>query len=133
MTACCNSWRPFGRETYGLFSKSTCIQLFDCYPGFFFPGAATIFILNLPSKILVSHTYLSQVAAQLLSAGMIIHAHTILPNSVSSVLVQPWFVVLVIALAVERLSGLALGVATERDWVVLVVYLFFLFLLGNFL
>lgn len=64
---------------------------------------------------------------------MIIHAHTILPNSVSSVLVQPWFVVLVIALAVERLSGLALGVATERDWVVLVVYLFFLFLLGNFL
>ncbi|KAL8459156.1 hypothetical protein ACS0TY_036573 [Phlomoides rotata] len=51
------------------------------------------------------------VAAQLLSAGMIIHAHTIHPNYVSSVLVQPWFVVLVIALAVERLSGLALGLA----------------------
>ncbi|KAL8540846.1 hypothetical protein ACS0TY_002177 [Phlomoides rotata] len=60
-----------------------------------------------------------QVAAQLLSAGMIIHAHTIHPNYVSSVLVQPWFAVLVIALAVERLSGLALGVAMERDWVVL--------------
>lgn len=51
---------------------------------------------------------------------MIIHAHIIQPNSVSSVLLQPWFVVLVIALAIERLSGLALGVAMERDWVVLV-------------
>ncbi|KAK6121071.1 hypothetical protein DH2020_045164 [Rehmannia glutinosa] len=60
-----------------------------------------------------------QVAAQLLSVGMIIHAHNIHPSYVSSVLVQPWFVVLVIALAVERLSGLALGVAMERDWVVL--------------
>ncbi|KAL8523118.1 hypothetical protein ACS0TY_013188 [Phlomoides rotata] len=50
---------------------------------------------------------------------MIIHAHTIHPNYVSSVLVQPWFAVLVIALAVERLSGLALGVAMERDWIVL--------------
>ncbi|KAL0375837.1 UNVERIFIED_CONTAM: Solute carrier family 40 member 3, chloroplastic [Sesamum calycinum] len=52
---------------------------------------------------------LVQVAAQLLSVGMIIHAHVIHPTSVSCVLVQPWFVVLVIALAVERLSGLALG------------------------
>ncbi|KAL8061524.1 hypothetical protein ABFX02_02G091800 [Erythranthe guttata] len=60
-----------------------------------------------------------QGAAQLLSVGMIIHAHTIHPTPVSSVLVQPWFVVLVIALAVERLCGLALGVAMERDWVVL--------------
>ncbi|KAI3445428.1 hypothetical protein Pfo_002093 [Paulownia fortunei] len=60
-----------------------------------------------------------QAAAQLLSVGMIIQAHTVHPAPVSSVLVQPWFVVLVIALAVERLSGLALGVAMERDWVVL--------------
>ncbi|KAL0422104.1 UNVERIFIED_CONTAM: Solute carrier family 40 member 3, chloroplastic [Sesamum latifolium] len=60
-----------------------------------------------------------QAAAQLLSVGMIIHAHTVLPAPGSPVLVQPWFVVLVIALAVERLSGLALGVAMERDWVVL--------------
>ncbi|KAL3814627.1 hypothetical protein ACJIZ3_015895 [Penstemon smallii] len=60
-----------------------------------------------------------QAAAQLLSVGMIIHAHTIHSSSVSSVLVQPCFVVLVLALAVERLSGLALGVAMERDWVVL--------------
>lgn len=68
------------------------------------------------------HTYLLQVAAQLLSVGMIINAHTIHPNSVSPVLLQPWFVVLVTALAIERLSGLALGVAMERDWVVLVFY-----------
>ncbi|KAL6560623.1 hypothetical protein OROGR_004182 [Orobanche gracilis] len=60
-----------------------------------------------------------QVAAQLLSVGMIIHAHNIHPSYVSAVLAQPWFVVLVISLAIERLSGLALGVAMERDWVVL--------------
>ncbi|KAH6827215.1 iron-regulated protein 3 [Perilla frutescens var. hirtella] len=60
-----------------------------------------------------------QVAAQLLSVGMIIQAHTVNLTAVSSVLVQPWFAVLVVALAVERLSGLALGVAMERDWVVL--------------
>ncbi|CAA2970277.1 solute carrier family 40 member 3, chloroplastic [Olea europaea subsp. europaea] len=60
-----------------------------------------------------------QAAAQLLSVGMIIHAHAIHPTSVSSVLVQPWFAVLVLAGAIERLSGLALGVAVERDWVVL--------------
>ncbi|KAK6159803.1 hypothetical protein DH2020_003184 [Rehmannia glutinosa] len=60
-----------------------------------------------------------QAAAQLLSVGMIIQAHTVNPTPVSSILVQPWFVILVIALAVERLSGLALGVAMERDWVVL--------------
>ncbi|CAA0816528.1 Solute carrier family 40 member 3- chloroplastic [Striga hermonthica] len=60
-----------------------------------------------------------QVAAQLLSVGMIIHAHNVQPGSPSSVLAQPWFVVLVIALAVEKLAGLALGVAMERDWVVL--------------
>lgn len=54
---------------------------------------------------------------------MIIQAHTINQTTVSSVLVQPWFVVLVMALAVERLSGLALGVAMERDWVVLVPYI----------
>ncbi|XP_057792035.1 solute carrier family 40 member 3, chloroplastic-like [Salvia miltiorrhiza] len=60
-----------------------------------------------------------QAAAQLLSVGMIIQAHRVNQKAVSSVLVQPWFAVLVMALAVERLSGLALGVAMERDWVVL--------------
>ncbi|XP_042046134.1 solute carrier family 40 member 3, chloroplastic-like isoform X1 [Salvia splendens] len=60
-----------------------------------------------------------QVASQLLSVGMIINANIIHSNSVSPVLLQPWFVMLVLALAIERLSGLALGVAMERDWVVL--------------
>lgn len=59
-----------------------------------------------------------QAAAQLLSVGMIIHAHTVHPSPASSMLPRPWFVVLVLAGAVERLSGLALGVAMERDWVV---------------
>lgn len=62
-----------------------------------------------------------QTAAQLVSVGMIIHGHTLHPTSASSLLFRPWFVVLVLAGAVERLSGLALGVAVERDWVVLVL------------
>lgn len=64
---------------------------------------------------------LSQAAAQFLSATMIIRAHSISLSSSSSLLLRPWFVVLVLAGAVERLSGVALGVAMERDWVVLVV------------
>lgn len=52
---------------------------------------------------------------------MIIHAHTVFRTSASSVLLRPWFVVLVLAGAVERLTGVALGVAVERDWVVLVL------------
>ncbi|XP_057962642.1 solute carrier family 40 member 3, chloroplastic isoform X2 [Malania oleifera] len=60
-----------------------------------------------------------QAAAQLLSVAMIINAHTAPPTIASSLLFRPWFVVLVLAGAVERLSGLALGVAMERDWVVL--------------
>ncbi|WOL03260.1 solute carrier family 40 member 2, chloroplastic [Canna indica] len=63
---------------------------------------------------------LVQTAAQLLSAGMIIFAlNTTKQSSSSSVLLQPWFIVLVMAGALERLAGLALGVTMERDWVVL--------------
>lgn len=65
--------------------------------------------------------FFSQVAAQLISAGMIIHGFsTIRPNSSPAILLQPWFVVLVMASAIERIAGLALGVTMERDWVVLV-------------
>jgi len=62
-----------------------------------------------------------QTVAQLISAGMIIYAHNISTPAASttSLLSQPWFVVLVLAGAVERLTGLASGVAFERDWVVL--------------
>lgn len=52
---------------------------------------------------------------------MVIYAHTV-PHTAasSSILLQPWFVTLIFAGAIERLSGIALGVAMERDWVVLV-------------
>ncbi|KAM7274302.1 hypothetical protein ACFE04_028966 [Oxalis oulophora] len=60
-----------------------------------------------------------QAAAQLLSAAMIIHAHTVHSSPSTSMLLQPWFIALVFAGAIERLSGVALGVANERDWVVL--------------
>lgn len=52
---------------------------------------------------------------------MIIHAHSVPLSSKPSLLLRPWFIVLVLAGAIERLSGVALGVAMERDWVVLVV------------
>ncbi|KHN16052.1 Solute carrier family 40 member 3, chloroplastic [Glycine soja] len=58
-------------------------------------------------------------AAQLLSAAMIIRAHSVQPTSFSTLLLRPWFVILVSAGAIERLCGVALGVANERDWVVL--------------
>ncbi|XP_010914576.1 solute carrier family 40 member 2, chloroplastic [Elaeis guineensis] len=61
-----------------------------------------------------------QTAAQLLSAAMIIYALTTTHRiTTSAVLLQTWFIVLVVAGAVERLAGLALGVSMERDWVVL--------------
>lgn len=63
---------------------------------------------------------LVQTAAQLLSAAMVIYGlGTVRQISASALLLQPWFVVLVVAGAVERLMGLALGVTVERDWVVL--------------
>ncbi|PKA62997.1 Solute carrier family 40 member 2, chloroplastic [Apostasia shenzhenica] len=61
-----------------------------------------------------------QTAAQLLSSAMIIHALNSAPcTSASAVLLQPWFIVLVVAEAIERITGLAIGVTVERDWVVL--------------
>ncbi|XP_020243580.1 solute carrier family 40 member 2, chloroplastic [Asparagus officinalis] len=61
-----------------------------------------------------------QTAAQLLSVAMIIYALTTARHaSASTVLLQPWFIVLVIAGALERTAGLVLGVTVERDWVVL--------------
>ncbi|CAM8942616.1 unnamed protein product [Rhodiola kirilowii] len=68
-----------------------------------------------------TYNYLSsiQTAAQLLSVAMIIHAHSSTFITSSSVFFRPWFITLVFAGAVESLCGLALGVAVERDWVVL--------------
>ncbi|KAL9248241.1 hypothetical protein vseg_021585 [Gypsophila vaccaria] len=59
-----------------------------------------------------------QTVAQLVSVTMIIHAYRVPSASMSSI-VRPWFIVLVLAGAIERLCGLALGVAIERDWLVL--------------
>uniref|UniRef100_A0A1J3JRQ5 Solute carrier family 40 member n=1 Tax=Noccaea caerulescens TaxID=107243 RepID=A0A1J3JRQ5_NOCCA len=68
-------------------------------------------------------TYISlnvvQAAAQVLSAGMIIHAYTAPSTLGSSILLQPWFFALIFAGAIDRLCGIASGVAIERDWVVL--------------
>ncbi|XP_020114149.1 solute carrier family 40 member 2, chloroplastic isoform X1 [Ananas comosus] len=61
-----------------------------------------------------------QATTQLLSAAMIIYAlKNVKHISTSAVLLQPWFIVLVVAGAIERLCGLALGVTVERDWIVL--------------
>ncbi|KAH7655115.1 Ferroportin-1 protein [Dioscorea alata] len=61
-----------------------------------------------------------QTIAQLLSVTMIIHALKTVPHSpASAVILQPWFIVLMLAGAIERVAGLALGVTVERDWVVL--------------
>ncbi|KAJ8752360.1 hypothetical protein K2173_003996 [Erythroxylum novogranatense] len=71
---------------------------------------------RLPSYISLN---IVQAAAQLLSAAMIIHAYAVSPTSASSFLCRPWFAVLVLAGAIERLCGVASGVAVERDWIVL--------------
>lgn len=75
------------------------------------------------NHILIFCCHFSQTVTQLLSAAMIIYAITgVQQTSASAVLLQPWFVLLVFATAMERLSGLAFGVMVERDWVVLVIY-----------
>lgn len=52
---------------------------------------------------------------------MVIYALTNVSHaSTTAVVLRPWFIALVAAGAIERLAGLALGVAMERDWVVLV-------------
>lgn len=62
-----------------------------------------------------------QTVAQLLSVAMVIYAFNSARHpSASAILLQPWFIVLAIAGALERIAGRALGVTMERDWVVLV-------------
>lgn len=62
-----------------------------------------------------------QVCAMLLSAAVTLHALStggFVGGSVLKLLMQPLFCVLVAACGVERICGLASGVAFERDWVV---------------
>ncbi|CAN1831380.1 Solute carrier family 40 member 3, chloroplastic, partial [Linum perenne] len=60
-------------------------------------------------------------ASQLLSASIIIHAHSVPSNVSSSIVIRPWFVLLVIAGSIERLCGVALAITNSRYWVVQVV------------
>ncbi|CAN6348047.1 unnamed protein product [Urochloa humidicola] len=61
-----------------------------------------------------------QVTTQLISAATVIYALKNLSHaSTTAMVLRPWFIALVAAGAIERLAGLALGVAMERDWVVL--------------
>ncbi|ERN03118.1 solute carrier family 40 member 3, chloroplastic isoform X2 [Amborella trichopoda] len=79
------------------------------------------FMDSFPRLLAFNYLSLLQTAAQLLSAAMIIYAlnTAMLVPSATSLLLQPWFIVLVLAGAIERLTGLATGIAFERDWVVL--------------
>ncbi|KAL3684740.1 hypothetical protein R1sor_002762 [Riccia sorocarpa] len=62
-----------------------------------------------------------QTVAMLVSVGATLAALNsgYAADPTSNLMLQPWFLVLVLAGAVERLTGLAIGVAVERDWVVL--------------
>ena len=62
-----------------------------------------------------------QTCAMLLSATMVVHAFrsgVTAGATAVGLFCEPWFVVLALAGAVERMAGLASGVAFERDWVV---------------
>ncbi|KAL4204697.1 hypothetical protein AMTRI_Chr01g111200 [Amborella trichopoda] len=81
---------------------------------------------SFPRLLVFNYLSLLQTAAQLLSAAMIIYAlNTAMPvPSATPLLLQPWFIVLVLAGTIKRLTGLATGIAFERDWVVLVIEVF---------
>ncbi|KAF8401313.1 hypothetical protein HHK36_012246 [Tetracentron sinense] len=102
---------------YALYASCFAGNLVEQLWNFAWPAAVALLHPSLLPVAVVG--FFTKAAAQLLSVAMIIRAHTIPPISASSVLLQPWFIILVLAGAVERLSGLALGVAMERDWVVL--------------
>ena len=66
-----------------------------------------------------------QTLSMLASASVTIYALSgaaPVASTATVLFLQPWFLVLVAASAVERLTGLASGVAFERDWVVLVSF-----------
>ncbi|KAM0899773.1 hypothetical protein ACQ4PT_021064 [Festuca glaucescens] len=60
-----------------------------------------------------------QTAAHLVSAAMIMHSFTVPRASTAlELLLRPWFAVLVVSTAVDRLSCVSLGIMAERDFVV---------------
>ncbi|KAH7280626.1 hypothetical protein KP509_36G006600 [Ceratopteris richardii] len=77
---------------------------------------------SLPRVFAFNSLSVIQAVAQSVSAVALIYAlrkPAISSSSVSVFLQQPWFLILLTMQAVERLAGLACGVAFERDWVVL--------------
>ena len=69
--------------------------------------------ISAPSPLLL------QTVAIVLSALLVMSA-LLSPSSTTNLMRQPWFFVLVLVCGVERLAGIATGVAFERDWVMLV-------------
>ena len=62
-----------------------------------------------------------QTAAHLVSAATITYAfavHRAAAVATASLLLRPWFAVLVVSTAVDRLACVALGIIAERDFVV---------------
>nr|PNR27283.1 hypothetical protein PHYPA_029435 [Physcomitrium patens] len=60
--------------------------------------------------------------SMLTSAGVTIYAlngAAPMASTATVLFLQPWFLVLVVASAVEQLAGLGAGIAFERDWVIL--------------
>ncbi|KAK1293421.1 hypothetical protein QJS10_CPB17g01048 [Acorus calamus] len=104
---------------YALYAISLVGSLVEQLWKFAWPAAVALLHPSLLPVAVVD--FFTKTAAQLLSATMIIYALRTVPQaSATSVLIQPWFIILVLAGAIERLSGLVLGVAMERDWVVLI-------------
>ncbi|CAN0905437.1 Solute carrier family 40 member 3, chloroplastic [Linum grandiflorum] len=79
-----------------------------------FLGKLMDYYPKLPANI--SLNVVQQGAAQLLSAAIIIQAYSVPPSTPS--FLSPWFVLLVIVGAIERLCGVALGITNYRYWVV---------------
>eukprot|EP00897_Mesotaenium_endlicherianum_P010504 jgi/Mesen1/9482/ME000063S08934 len=76
---------------------------------------------NAPRVSAFNTLAVAQAVAMAVSAGVTIfalHTEATLGVTANALVFQPWFLVLVLAGGVERITGLASGVAFERDWVV---------------
>jgi hypothetical protein len=77
---------------------------------------------SMPRVVAFKALCIIQTLSMLASASVTIYALSgaaPVASTATVLFLQPWFLVLVAASAIERLTGLASGVAFERDWVVL--------------
>lgn len=77
---------------------------------------------SMPRVVAFKGLCVLQTLSMLTSAAVTVYAlsgRAPVASTAAVLFLQPWFLVLVAASAVERLTGLATGVAFERDWVVL--------------